>query len=195
MNNDDIINIKVMRPNRFGQNVLVSFRDAFARDNFVQAKHLAIQQRIKAGKQADLLRNKEPVKAAEFQATHDRLKNVRISEDLTLPRLWLLNVVKNSEYVKAAYTRNAVIHAVFPNGDKAKIYSALDLCKIGYSHIPFEQLGIPEYIALLHFGRTNTDQDMESDNPNAENDGTSANHKSYSQVAQEGVARAKSTLK
>jgi hypothetical protein len=59
-------------------------------------------------------------------------------------RMRLLYLVKNSEDVKSAFTRDGKIHANLKDGSKALIENPDDLFKIGIDNVDFVKLGLAD---------------------------------------------------
>ena len=132
---------------------LVCFDSVHSRETFIKAKFNAINKRKAVGETIDqLMATEETENIAKAEQLRRKeyypLKRVRISEDLTPMRQSLYKVVKDSENVKYAYTRNAVIHAII-GGRKVKIFSPSDLHLVNIRNIPVDRLRIPQAVKDL----------------------------------------------
>ena len=130
-----------------GKAYVVSFATVYAREKFIDAKFNAIAEKNRL-----YMLLKDKPNDVELKRQYDVVAMLRIEEDLTVKRYKLLKVVREAQAVKKAYTRNAVVHAVFENRErgKVKLFSANDLHKIGLQRIPFDALDIPQRIADLY---------------------------------------------
>lgn len=81
------------------------------------------------------------VKRAELKK-NDSTKSVYVNEDLTPLRLKLLYKARSVEGVKAAYTREGIIHCQLHNGDHLTIESPDDLFKLGVDNLDYGELGL-----------------------------------------------------
>lgn len=76
--------------------------------------------------------------------TKAEYKHLFIFEDLTALRFKLLNMVRNHDDVKTAFTRDGKIHAYMKNGEKKTVDSPDDLFKIGFTNINYNELGLAD---------------------------------------------------
>ena len=126
-------------------NIKVKFTFTMAREKLRYAifKYTNMTKDLKRSIQREQNEGKKNMLKASLNS-----RNISISEDLTPKRFALLEVVKKTEDVKTAYTRNVIIHAIYKES-KVKIYSALDLFKIGRSRVPTEALKLPGRVIEL----------------------------------------------
>lgn len=142
--------VEVKEVGKYGSltNLHVQFKDIPTREKFVEAKFGAINAKKKLKQQLRDDPNSEEVDQIKRKIT--AIETVKISEDLTPRRFKLLRFVKKLPWVKTAYTRNAVIHAIAEKLDgeteKVKIYSANDLHKLEAREVSLEDLLVPQQI-------------------------------------------------
>ena len=143
--------------NRNGRAIVVTFGSVRARNLFTDAKHNAIKERKALLHEMNSVDKSDSVSIANIEKRIAEIKSIKISEDLTMTRLKLLNFVRSLETVKDAYTRDGVVHAVTTKG-KEKIFSAVDLQKLGVQKIPLSQLGIPKTLQDVASGSPKVDE-------------------------------------
>ena len=123
--------------------IVVTFGSVRDRNLFTDAKHNAIKERKALLQEVNSVSKSDSVCIADIEKRIAEIKGIKISEDLTMIRLKLLNFVRSLETVKDAYTRDGVVHAITAKG-KEKLISAVNLQKLGVQKIPLSQLGIPK---------------------------------------------------
>lgn len=92
----------------------------------------------------DLLKNKKNLKGKPG------CSNIFIGEDLTRIRSRMFKMIRQSEKVKSAYTRDGKIICVVKENDKERVVTVDtpdDLFKLGYSDVDMERLGLSDFSA------------------------------------------------